>query len=135
VFKISPIIVSSLCLALFFTNCSSNKSKRGDFKIVEKEFDSSKPASCHIIRNIELNHCDQGPTYCEICIENAPAKYTLLDICPQDFSLDRRQIDLGDEHEAVIVEYEIIRVFDSPQNAQLFADENGLFDIEIKEEL
>ncbi len=88
--------------------------------------------SCHIIRKIRLAHCKRGPERCEKCREMDEEKICLLDICPPDQGMmQRRIIQLNRDGEETWREFDIVQIFESEEEAEAYAGENGITDIEI----
>lgn len=88
--------------------------------------------SRHIIRRIRLAHCKRGPSICDKCREMDAEKICLLDICPPNVGeIQRRVIQVNVEGEAVWREFDIVRVFDSEEEAKEYAARNAIEDIEF----
>lgn len=88
--------------------------------------------SRHIIRKIRLAHCKRGPGRCQKCREMEAERICLLDICPPRMGeMQRRIIKVGREGEKVWREFDIVRTFESKEEAQEYADENGITDVEF----
>ena len=86
--------------------------------------------SPYIIRRIRLAHCKRGPAVCEECREMDEEKICLLDICPPDQGMvQRRVIELTRDGESVWHEFDIVRAFESKEEAREYAEQNGIDDI------
>ena len=82
----------------------------------------------HIIRKIRLAHCKRGPERCEQCREMNAEQICLLDINPPDAGLmQRRVIQVGDSWH----EFDVVRIFESVGEAQAYAAEHGISDIQL----
>ena len=81
----------------------------------------------HIIRKIRLAHCKRGPSICEKCREMDVEKICLLDISPPGVGeLQRRVIQVNVDGEEVWREFDVVRTFESEEEARAYADENGI---------
>jgi len=59
-------------------------------------------------------------------------KICLLDICPPDQGMmQRRIIQLNRDGEETWREFDIVQIFESEEEAEAYAGENGITDIEI----
>ena len=88
--------------------------------------------SRHVIRKIRLAHCKRGPSRCQKCREMEAERICLLDICPPRMGeMQRRIIQVDREGEKVWREFDIVRTFESKEEAQEYADENGITDVEF----
>jgi hypothetical protein len=89
--------------------------------------------SQYVIRKVRLAHCKRGPDRCEECRTLAAEKrICLLDVCPpREGEIQRRVIKLLRGGVETWREFDIVRVFESPEDARLFADEYGIEDVEL----
>ena len=88
--------------------------------------------SRHIIRKIRLAHCKRGPSICEECREMDTEKICLLDICPpHQGEIQRRVIQVTRGGETTWCEFDIVRTFESQEEARKYADENAIQDVEF----
>jgi len=88
--------------------------------------------SQHIIRRMRLAHCKRGPAVCAKCREMDEEKICLLDICPPDQGMvQRRVIELSRDGESVWREFDIVRAFESKEEAREYADQNDIEDVEF----
>jgi hypothetical protein len=86
---------------------------------------------CYVIRKLRLAHCKRGPDICEECRAMDVAKLCLLDVCPPRMGeIQRRIIKLQMHGEETWREFDIVRVFESEQEAAHFAAENQIEDVE-----
>lgn len=86
--------------------------------------------SRYVIRRIRLAHCKRGPAVCVKCREMDEEKICLLDICPPDKGMvQRRVIEITKCGESVWREFDIVRTFDSKEEAIKYAEQNGIDDI------
>jgi len=86
--------------------------------------------SQHIIRRMRLAHCKRGPAVCAKCREMDEEKICLLDICPPDQGMvQRRVIELSRDGESVWREFDIVRAFESPEEAREYAEQKGIDDV------
>jgi len=80
-----------------------------------------------IIRSIRLAHCKRGPARCEQCRALDGEKYCLLDIDPPQPGLaQRRTIQVTLKGTPVWREFDVLRVFDSRDQAAAYATSAGL---------
>ncbi len=86
----------------------------------------------YIIRKMRLTHCKRGPLVCAKCREMNVEKICLLDIVPPDEGLvQRRVIQVEENGEKVWREFEIVRTFDSHDQAREYARDHGITQVEI----
>jgi recombinational DNA repair protein RecR len=81
----------------------------------------------YIIRRVRLAHCKRGPERCEQCRAMDEERICLLDICPEG-EMQRRVIQVGED--GPWREFDIVRSFRSEEEAQAYADEHGIGDVE-----
>ena len=85
---------------------------------------------CYIIRKIRLAHCKRGPATCEKCREMDAERICLLDICPPDQGLmQRRVIEVEVDGDVTWHEFDVVRAFDSEEEARAYAEAEGIKDI------
>ena len=88
--------------------------------------------SRYIIRKIRLAHCKKGPSICDKCREMDAEKICLLDICPPRVGeIQRRVIQVNIEGEQVWRGFDIVRAFDSEEEAREYADKNAIEDVKF----
>jgi hypothetical protein len=88
--------------------------------------------SRYIVRKIRLAHCKRGPSVCEKCRAMDVERICLLDICPSnEHDMQRRVIQVTIDGEQVWREFDIVRVFESAAQAEAYAREHALSDIEL----
>lgn len=86
----------------------------------------------YVIRRLHLAHCKRGPEVCEKCREMNQEKICLLDVCPSNAGMvQRRVIELVHNGKSIWREFDIVRTFESAEEAQLYADSNSIEDVEI----
>ena len=86
----------------------------------------------YIIRKIRLAHCKRGPATCEKCREMDQGQICLLDISPPQMGeIQRRVIEVTRENEQVWREFDVIRAFESSEEALSYADEHEIDDVEL----
>ncbi len=86
----------------------------------------------YIIRRIRVAHCKRGPELCARCREMDSEKICLMDICPPNPGQEqRRVIEVTVNGESTWHEYDVVRVFDSEQEAKEFATRERIEDIEL----
>ena len=89
--------------------------------------------SRYIIRKIRLAHCKRGPAICEKCREMDQGKICLLDISPPQMGeIQRRVIKVSRGDEQVWREFDVIRAFESREEALTYADEHAIDDVELE---
>lgn len=85
------------------------------------------PMPRYIIRKVGLAHCKRGPSRCEKCREMNIERICLLDICPPDQGkIQRRVIQVSREGEKVWREFDIVKIFESQEEAEKYAEENEI---------
>ena len=78
--------------------------------------------SSYIIKRMRLTHCKRGPSVCEKCREMDVEKICLLDIAPPHIGeIQRRVIEVELEGETVWREFDIIRTFETEEEAREYA--------------
>ena len=88
--------------------------------------------SHHIIRRIRLGHCARGPKWCEKCREMDREAPCLLDVDPPNYGMvARRMIELEFEGESFWREFDVVRTFESEQEARAYAEAHGIQDVEL----
>ena len=88
--------------------------------------------SQYIIRKMRLAHCKRGPAVCVKCREMDEERICLLDICPPDQGMvQRRVIEIHGDGESVWREFDIVRAFESKEEAREYADQNDIEDVEF----
>jgi len=86
----------------------------------------------YIIRKIRLAHCKRGPATCEKCREMDVERICLLDICPPRMGeIQRRVIQTNVAGEQVWREFDIVRMFESQEEARKYADENMIENVKF----
>ncbi len=81
----------------------------------------------YIIRRIRLAHCKRGPAVCEQCRALDVEKYCLLDVDPpQPGLVQRRVIQVTLDGEPAWREFDVVRAFDSRDEAAAYAAAAGL---------
>jgi hypothetical protein len=88
--------------------------------------------SRYIIRKIRLAHCKKGPSICDKCREMDEERMCLLDICPPRVGeILRRVIQVNREGSKVWREFDVVRAFESEQEAKEYADHHAIEDVEF----
>jgi hypothetical protein len=80
-----------------------------------------------IIRRISLAHCAKGPVICAKCKAMDRAKYCLLKLCTPD-GTTRRVIEVTEGGKKVFREFEVVKIFDSKEEAQKYSQEHSITD-------
>lgn len=89
--------------------------------------------SRYIIRRMRLAHCKRGPAVCAQCREMDQAKICLLDISPpHPGEIQRRVIQVSLEGAMVWREFDIVRAFESQEEALAYAEEHAISDMELE---
>jgi hypothetical protein len=79
--------------------------------------------NCHIIKKVALGHCQRGTDICIRCREAYAVKYCLLNICPKG-EFARRVIEIEIDGSKQWKEFDIEKVFETPDMAKEYADKN-----------
>lgn len=88
--------------------------------------------SRYIIRKIRLAHCKKGPSICDKCREMGAEKICLLDIRPPRMGeIQRRVIQVNREGGKVWREFDVVRAFESEEEANEYADRHAIEDVEF----
>ena len=88
--------------------------------------------SYYIIRKIRIAHCKKGPSICDKCRAMDAERICLLDICPPRVGeIQRRVIQVNMEGETVWREFDIVRAFESDEEAREYADHHAIEDVEF----
>lgn len=86
----------------------------------------------YVIRKTRVAHCKRGPALCEDCREWSVQKICLLDTCPpRPGEVQRRSIQLERGGERIWREYEIVRSFESAAEAERYAKDSAIEDVEL----
>ena len=86
----------------------------------------------YVIREIRMAHCKRGPQRCEKCCEIDIDKICLLEIFPEDYGLSQRRVMAFDHAgEKKRLTFEVVKVFDSADEARSFAQQNHISDVRI----
>jgi hypothetical protein len=88
--------------------------------------------SRYIIRRIRLAHCKKGPSLCDKCREMDAERICLLDIGPPRVGeIQRRVIQVNREGGKVWREFDVVRAFESEEEAKEYADRHMIEDVEF----
>jgi hypothetical protein len=89
--------------------------------------------SRYIIRRIRLAHCKRGPAVCVQCREMDQARICLLDISPpHPGEVQRRVIQVSLGGELAWREYDVVRAFETREEALAYAEEHTISDVELE---
>lgn len=87
----------------------------------------------YILRRIRLAHCARGPQWCEMCRRMDREVPALLDIDPPDYGMAaRRAIEVEIAGEKVWREFDVVRTFETEEEARAYAAEQGIADIVLQ---
>ncbi|OGK05585.1 MAG: hypothetical protein A2W80_17790 [Candidatus Riflebacteria bacterium GWC2_50_8] len=79
----------------------------------------------YLIKKMQVPHCKRGPERCEICRKTNEPRWCLLDIDPPDKEMVQRPVlDLTIDGERHFLVYDVIKSFDSEEEAGKFLSEN-----------
>lgn len=85
-----------------------------------------------VIRRIRQAHCARGPARCARCREMDREVIALLDIAPpQQGLVARPTLPVAVGGQQVWREFDVVRVFESEEEARAYAEQNGVVDVEI----
>lgn len=88
--------------------------------------------SRYIIRRLRLAHCKRGPAMCLKCRQMDVQRLCLLDTNPPDQGqVQRRVIQVRGEEGQVWREFDVVRAFDSEEEAERYAAEHGIADVDL----
>lgn len=100
--------------------------------VAAREESRQDPMSRFIIRRTRIAHCKRGPSTCEKCREMNQERICLLDICAPDAGkMQRRAIQIDQGGEVVWREFDIVKLFESEDEAQEYAARHGIHDVEF----
>lgn len=86
----------------------------------------------YIIRRIRMAHCSRGPERCEQCRQMNVEKISLLDISPpHPGEMARRVIAVQHGGEETWREFDVVRTFETEQEARQYAAEHGIEGVDI----
>lgn len=86
----------------------------------------------YIIREVPFAHCKRGPERCEKCRTMNVTRICLLDIAPPDpGTIQRRVIQVTIDGEESWREFDVMRSFESREEAQAYAAANGIEDVAL----
>lgn len=94
---------------------------------------AGRRVDCLALQVMKKLHCARGPSRCEKCKAAAaePARPKLLDLCPWPPDAARPVVELardgGTQHRV----YEVLKTFDTVEQARAFAAEYGLRDVKL----
>ncbi|MFW9834778.1 MAG: hypothetical protein ACFFEK_12335 [Candidatus Thorarchaeota archaeon] len=84
-----------------------------------------------IIRVIEGVHCAKGPNGCKKCAEaGIQNKLCLIRIFKEASEEPRPIIELAEREDQQYFTYDVLKCFDSLQDAHEYAENNGIWDVE-----
>lgn len=88
--------------------------------------------SSYIIRKIPIVHCARGPENCKKCKEIYTEKICLLDISPPHYGeWTRRVIEVEIDGEKVCREFDVVKIFQSEDEAREYAEKNEIKDVKF----
>jgi hypothetical protein len=89
----------------------------------------AQPAGDHLlIRKIPLAHCAKGPALCAKCREMGGPKYCLLKLCTPDGTA-RRVIEVTENGKKAYREFDVVKIFTSREEAQIYAQKHAITDV------
>ncbi len=84
----------------------------------------------YVIRRIRLAHCARGPEVCEQCRAMDREVPALLDVEPPNPGrVTRRMIEVEVAGSKAWREFDVVRTFESAEDAQAYAGQHGIADI------
>lgn len=97
----------------------------------EDPFKNQPNEFCTVIRKLDISY--YAPNQEVEDISQYPKKYCLLDVCLDGMSSNGNVINLGGEDEIVTSSYELIKVFDSYEEAKAYVEKYKIVDFEYQE--
>jgi hypothetical protein len=86
----------------------------------------------HAIRRVRIAHCKRGPSRCDKCREMDAERICLLEIWPPgEGEMQRRVLSMEENGVQVWREFDIVRSFESGEEAQIYAEQHGIDDVEL----
>ncbi|MBC8172289.1 MAG: hypothetical protein H7X71_00160 [Chitinophagales bacterium] len=98
---------------------------------VDDPFKDQPYPSCTIIRKLEVTSYAPEKNIDESDMEKYPPKYCLLDICLHDDTNSTGIINIGDETVTVTTYYQLIKVFETEEEAKSYAEKYKITDTEF----
>jgi hypothetical protein len=84
----------------------------------------------YVIRRMRLAHCKRGPALCAECRAMDVVRICLLDVDPADAGLvQRRVIEIEVDGRPTWREFDVVRTFDSEEEAWRYAEREGIRDV------
>lgn len=95
---------------------------------------AGRKPECLAIHVMKKGHCARGPASCEKCKTAAaePARPKLLDLCPWPADAARPVVELVRGGEKTYRVYEVLKSFDTAEEARAFAAQYGLEDVKLR---
>lgn len=132
-----------VALSLLFYNSSCNRNTSGneekttahEQKKIEPEITPDDPFRnqpnnfCTIIRKLEVTYYD--PAIQTDDPSSYPQKYCLLDVCLDDPDNSSGILNIGDSIDMMNTYYQLIKVFDSKEEARAYAEKYQIKDNEL----
>ena len=85
-----------------------------------------------LIKLIRIAHCKRGPDICEKCREMDGERICLLEVFPTGSGMAQRRVtELNRGGKKEWLEFEVVRVFDSRDEAEEYARQNQIKDVEL----
>jgi hypothetical protein len=86
----------------------------------------------HVIRTVRIAHCKRGPSRCDQCREMDAGRICLLEVCPPgEGEMQRRVLSFEENGVQVWREFDIVKIFESTEEAQTYAQQHGIDDVEL----
>ena len=141
----SILLISSLSL-LLFNSCGRKTSDTNETEEVvietpiikdttsitaEDPFKNQPNELCTMIRNLDISY--YSPTTVTDDASAFPKKYCLLDICLETVDPGAPTINIGEDGETVSTTFQLIKIFNSYDEAKAYADKYKIGDVKWEE--
>lgn len=97
----------------------------------EEPFKNQPSEFCTVIRKLDISF--YAPNKSVDDVSAFPKKYCLLDICLEQPGSSGMVVNLGDETEIVTADFELIKVFESSDEAKAYAEKYKIIDAVFEE--
>ncbi len=93
----------------------------------EEPFKNQPNEFCTVIRKLDISYYAPGKQVEDV---NAfPQKYCLLDVCLDKVDPNGMIINLGDDDEVVTTSFELIKIFETENEAKVYAERYKIIDV------
>ncbi|HMU70423.1 MAG TPA: hypothetical protein PKC38_10450 [Chitinophagales bacterium] len=105
---------------------STSRTKDPNIITVDDPFKNQPNVFCTVIRNLDISYYAPEKTVDDVAAY--PKKCCLLDVCLDQPGSSGMVVNLGDDTEIVTADFELIKVFDSADEARAYAEKHQIQD-------